>query len=219
MSHVLLQHPLLLILCLRDLPPLAQYSLPLPLCVCVIVCAETGVLESEQIPTSCYLFHNQDLYKYSALPLPHNRIIIPAQSVHVLAVCYCSDPAILFSLPDAVFLSATVLPALTLVPVSCPKSRHRAPLSWIPHSTTPLNSPPDLLTLSQPLSLQPQPPHLVSSSPPKIPLTSFHLPLGFSKYLGYFIPVSSSESALGFPCFTLLNKPQSESIVLWPRIY
>ncbi|KAK6325239.1 hypothetical protein J4Q44_G00045810 [Coregonus suidteri] len=34
------------------------------------------------------------------------------------------------------------------------------------HSTTPLDSPPDLLTLSQPPSLQPQPPHLVSSSFP-----------------------------------------------------
>ncbi|CAB1314011.1 unnamed protein product [Coregonus sp. 'balchen'] len=81
-------------------------------------------LESEQIPTSCNLLHNQDLYKYSVLPLPH------------------------------------FLPALTLVPVSSPTSRHPATLSWIPHSTTPLDSPPDLLTLSQPPSLQPQPPHL-----------------------------------------------------------
>ncbi|CAB1349292.1 unnamed protein product [Coregonus sp. 'balchen'] len=37
-----------------------------------------------------------------------------------------------------------------LVPVSCPTSHHPPTLSWIPHSTTPLDSPPDLLTLSQP---------------------------------------------------------------------
>ncbi|CAB1324418.1 unnamed protein product [Coregonus sp. 'balchen'] len=59
-----------------------------------------------------------------------------------------------------------LLPAPTLVPVSSPTPRHPATLSWIPHSTTSLDSPPDLLTLSQPPSLQPQPPHLVSSSFP-----------------------------------------------------
>ncbi|CAB1323095.1 unnamed protein product [Coregonus sp. 'balchen'] len=59
-----------------------------------------------------------------------------------------------------------ILPARTLVPVSSPTSRHPATLFWIPHSITPLDSPPDLLTLSQPPSLQPQPPHLVSSSFP-----------------------------------------------------
>jgi hypothetical protein len=81
LSHLLLQRPLLLILCLLDLPPLHQYSLPLSLCVCGIVWAETGVLESEQIPTSCNLFHNQDLY--SALPLPSCQIVISAQSIYV----------------------------------------------------------------------------------------------------------------------------------------
>jgi hypothetical protein len=88
-----------------------------------------------------------------------------------LAVCYYSDPVILvclISLPDNVFLSTTILPALTLVPVSSPTSRYPATLSWIPHSGTPLDSPPDMLTLSQP---QPQPPHLVSSNLPKLPLT------------------------------------------------
>jgi hypothetical protein len=79
--HLLLPRPLLLILCLLDMPPLPQYTLPLPLslCVCVIVWSETGVLESEQIPTSCNLF----LYKYLVLPLPHCQIVISAQSVYV----------------------------------------------------------------------------------------------------------------------------------------
>ncbi|KAK6306217.1 hypothetical protein J4Q44_G00231420 [Coregonus suidteri] len=61
-----------------------------------------------------------------------------------------------FSLPNTPD-GKQVLPALTLVPVSSPTSRHPATLSWIPHS------PPDLLTMSQPPS---QPPHLISSSFP-----------------------------------------------------
>ena len=85
MLHLLLPRPLLLILCLLDLPTLPQYSLPLPLSlsVCVIVWAETGVLKSESIPTSCNQFHNQDLYKYSVLPLSHCQIVISALSVYV----------------------------------------------------------------------------------------------------------------------------------------
>ncbi|CAB1332913.1 unnamed protein product, partial [Coregonus sp. 'balchen'] len=85
LSHLLLQRPLLLILCLLDLPPLPRtlsLSLSLSLSLWVIVWVETGVLESEQIPTSCNMFHNQDLYKYSVLPLPHCQIVNSAQSVY-----------------------------------------------------------------------------------------------------------------------------------------
>ena len=67
LSHLLLPHPLMVIRCLLDLQSFPQYtlsiSLTLSFCLCVIVWLETGVLESEQIPTSCNLFHNQDLYK------------------------------------------------------------------------------------------------------------------------------------------------------------
>uniref|UniRef100_A0A673VT78 DUF4939 domain-containing protein n=1 Tax=Salmo trutta TaxID=8032 RepID=A0A673VT78_SALTR len=54
-------------------------------------------------------------------------------------------------------------------------------MSWIPHSTTPLDSPPALLTLSQSLSLQPQPPHQVSSNTPELPLTCTPSPPCVSK--------------------------------------
>jgi hypothetical protein len=37
------------------------------------------VLESEQFPTSCNLFHNQDLYIYSVLPLPICQIVISSE--------------------------------------------------------------------------------------------------------------------------------------------
>ncbi|CAB1342959.1 unnamed protein product, partial [Coregonus sp. 'balchen'] len=89
------------------------------------------VLESEQIPTSCNLFHNQDLYKYSVLPLPHCQIVI---SAHYSSARFDSS--------------------------SCLQSHVSSSCYWIPHSTTPLDFPPDLLTLSQPPSLQPQPQHL-----------------------------------------------------------
>ncbi|XP_064820261.1 delta-type opioid receptor-like [Oncorhynchus masou masou] len=45
---------------------------------------ETVVMESEQILTSCNPFHNQDLYKYSVLPLPHGQIIISAQYIAIV---------------------------------------------------------------------------------------------------------------------------------------
>jgi hypothetical protein len=108
----------------------------------------------------------------------------------------------LFSLPDKIFLSTTVLPALTLVHVSSPTSRHSATLSWIPHSTAPLDSPPDLLTLSQPLSLQPQPLHLVCCNPPELPLACNPS----HPCVSIITLVTSSQSALGFPCSTPRNK-------------
>jgi hypothetical protein len=56
-------------------------NLSLSLWIYRIVWVETGVLESEEIPTSCNLFHNQDLYKYSTLPLPRCQIVASAHFV------------------------------------------------------------------------------------------------------------------------------------------
>ena len=72
-----------LTLCLPNLRPLAQCSLLLSLWVYLIVWVETSVLESEQVPTSCNLFHNQYLYKCSALTLQHCQIVSSAQSVWI----------------------------------------------------------------------------------------------------------------------------------------
>ncbi|CAB1314608.1 unnamed protein product [Coregonus sp. 'balchen'] len=142
--------------------------------------AETGVLESEQIPTSCNLFHNQDLYKYSVLPLPHCRIVISAQSVYDPVILLC-----LFSLPDAVFLSATVLPlrlwSLSPVPrlvilLLCP-GFPTVLLPWIPLRTcSPCHNPP-----CSSLSLH-------TWFPAVSPDLHSIFPLYFNKYLGYFIP-------------------------------
>ena len=38
------------------------------------------------------------------------------------------------------------------------------------------------------------------TTPPSFPGSALHLSLCYNKYLGSFIPVSWSESALGFPC-------------------
>ena len=83
------------------------------------------------------------IIKTSALPLPHCQIVISAHSA-----CSDSGPCL-----QSDFSSVLLL---------CP---------GFPTLSS-LGCPPDLLTLSQPLSLQPQPPHLVSCNPPKLPLTS-----------------------------------------------
>ena len=91
----------------------------------------------------------------------------------LLAICFYSRscyPAVPFSLSDAVYPLHCSFGTLNLVPVSCFTSHHPATLFWIRHTTTPLDSTPNLLTLSQFRSLQPQPPHLVSYIPPELPL-------------------------------------------------
>jgi hypothetical protein len=74
-------------------------------------------------------------------------------------------------------------------------SHHPATLFWSSHSTTPLDS--SVAPASATGFLQP-----AQASPD---LHSI-FPLCFNKYLGYIIPVSSSESALGFPCSIPGNK-------------
>ncbi|XP_052379520.1 uncharacterized protein LOC127931352 [Oncorhynchus keta] len=97
-------------------------------------------------------------------------------------------------------LNGRVLPALTLVPVSSPTSRQSCYSVLDSPLYTPLDSPPDLLSLSPHLSLQPQPPHPFPATRPSFPWPALCLPWCFNKYLGYLIPVSSSESSLGFTC-------------------
>jgi hypothetical protein len=164
--------------------------------VCVIVWAETGVLESEQIPTSCNLFHNQDLYIYSVLSLPHCQIIISAQPVHVSSRLFLLSCCACLPLPDTVFLSVTVLPALTLVPVSSPTS-HQSCYSVL---DSPLYPPLDALRTSTPVApASASAPGFLQPAQASLDLHSIFPPC-FNKYLGYLIPVSSSESALGFTC-------------------
>ena len=119
------------------------HSLSLP--YCVIMWLETGVLESEQIPTSCNLFHNQDLYKYSVLPLPLCQIVISAQSIHdssylwlfkILLLCCACFPALHHLSSHCSYLSG-----------SCFTSHHPTTVLWISLTTTTLDSPQDLFTL------------------------------------------------------------------------
>ncbi|CAB1329814.1 unnamed protein product [Coregonus sp. 'balchen'] len=97
------------------------------------------------------------------------------------------------------------LPALTLVPVSSPilllcPGFPTLLLPWIPLRTcSPCLNPP-----RSSLSLR-------TWFPAVFPDLHSIFPLCFNKYLGYFIPVSSSESALGFPCCTPRNS------TIWPK--
>ena len=69
-----------------------------------------GVLEPERILTSCNPFHNQDLYKYSVLPLSLCRIVIAVHSVMLLAICYIRSCILL-----CLFLCMTLFLLLTAV--------------------------------------------------------------------------------------------------------
>ena len=183
-------------LCCSSCVSLTCHHSPVPspspsVCVCVIVWAETCVLESEQIATCCNLFHNQDLYKYSALPLSHCQIVISAHSAlsdsgpclqsHVSSSCY--------SVLDFPTLLLPWIPLWTCLPCLNPSRSSLSLRTWFP-ATRPAY--PDLHSIS---------------------------PLCFNKYLGYFIPVSSSESALGFPCSTLRHiLPRLFSLVGRPAL-
>ena len=188
MSHLLLPHPLVDIRCLVDVQPFPKY-ISLSPSVCVIVWLETGVLESEQIPTNCNLFHNQDLYKYSVLPLPLCQIVISIQSFMLLEMFYYLRFCILLCLFPCLTLFILSLPFSRSDSRSCSPSHHPATLFWIQLTITPLDSPPDLFTLSQPSSLQPQPPHLVSHNSSNFPVLLHFISPCYNKYLGSFILV------------------------------
>lgn len=89
---------------------------------------ETGVLESELIPTSCKSSHNQDLYIYSSLPPPLGQIVISAQSV-TLAFCLFSRScysALLVFLPYTICCPLLAVTALSLAPVPHLTTNHLA---------------------------------------------------------------------------------------------
>ncbi|CAB1338614.1 unnamed protein product [Coregonus sp. 'balchen'] len=132
---------------------------------------DTSSMRGSPGPTA---HEHKDPYQRSASPLPafvlsifssHDRYIslslFPLPQFFILFAPHPDPVSLSLYSPTRMWnRSTSFLPALTLVPVSSPTSCHPATLSWIPHSTTPLDSPSDLLTLSQPPSLQPQPPHL-----------------------------------------------------------
>jgi hypothetical protein len=166
------------------------------------------VLEAELIPTSCNLFHNRDLYKYSTLPLPCCQIITSAQSVY-LSSCLCLHTACYPVVPvfPSLMLQFRSLCLWSLSPV--PRLVCLASLPWTPT----LQFPWILLWSCLPCPHSPSP----SLSPwfpatrPNLPWPAPHLPPMFNKYLSYLIPVPLSESPLRFTCFAPLNS------TIWPK--
>ena len=112
--------------------------------------------------------------------------------------CYS---AVSVSLLDTVY---PLIAVTSLVPVSCSTLHHRTTLLWILLTTTTLDSPQDLFTLSTQLTPISVSTSVFSATHPSFPGSALHSSL-CNKYFGSFIPVSSSESALEFPCVAPLN--------------